>query len=282
LLLFQRSESERAIEALTSADAPPLELAASAITGFWLGDALDRLLNPQTPKLTNTDGDPFVICTSTFPLLPGVKPAQCRAALARVPALEKQSARRFDWLGEAANRANEMPAAESERTIVLMTENSFGETVLGSAAIEKCAVVLSTNSRERAKRGEAMIAAALLGLAGKPVREELTAEEAMAESRKQPTRQLRKPLREIPAEEQRAITHAYLDKHYRESLDRPLQILGGVSPREAARSKAGQGGVINWLKDAENHAAKSDDGGPMTTYDFTWMWRELGVAALRV
>src|SRR5262249_17011704 len=135
------------------------------------------------------------------------------------------------------------------------------------------------NSRER---GEAMIAAALRGLAGEPVREEVTTEEALAESGNQPARRPRKLLPELPAEEQQAIVHAYIERHYRQTLDMPLSMLGGISPREAAQSEAGQPRVVNWLKDMENRAAKTGNGGPMASYDFAWMWRELGVAELRV
>ena len=40
--------------------------------------------------------------------------------------------------------------------------------------------------------------------------------------------------------------------------------------------------VAEWLKYLENGSAKSraaDD--PMATFDFTWMWEQLGVADLR-
>ena len=59
-------------------------------------------------------------------------------------------------------------------------------------------------------------------------------------------------------------------------------MLGDRTPRVLARSKAGGVKVADWLKHFENGSAKSrsaDD--PMASFDFTWMWQELGVADLR-
>jgi hypothetical protein len=39
--------------------------------------------------------------------------------------------------------------------------------------------------------------------------------------------------------------------------------------------------VADWLKYIENGAAKSGPGDPMATYDFTWMWDQLGLIDLR-
>ena len=36
-----------------------------------------------------------------------------------------------------------------------------------------------------------------------------------------------------------------------------------------------------WLKLLENHSARRPAGDPIGGYDFGWMWRELGVEALR-
>jgi hypothetical protein len=52
--------------------------------------------------------------------------------------------------------------------------------------------------------------------------------------------------------------------------------------RSAARpTKAGRVKVADWLKYIENGAAKSGTADPMGTYDFTWMWEELGLSDLR-
>ncbi len=73
-----------------------------------------------------------------------------------------------------------------------------------------------------------------------------------------------------------------LDRQYRALLDEPVPMLGGVSPRAAARTKAGRDRLAAWLKHLENMSGRvADPTDPMATYDFTWLWRELGVESLR-
>jgi len=65
-------------------------------------------------------------------------------------------------------------------------------------------------------------------------------------------------------------------------LDQPIPALGNKSPRAAARTANGRAKVVDWLKTLENHTAKfagSNEG--MATYDFSWVWMELGVNELR-
>jgi hypothetical protein len=86
----------------------------------------------------------------------------------------------------------------------------------------------------------------------------------------------------LTEDERRTIIHQSLDRHYRDMLDQPAPILGNKSPRAAAKTAEGRAKVIDWLKMLENSAAKSagrnDD---MATYDFAWLWAELGLKDLR-
>ena len=75
--------------------------------------------------------------------------------------------------------------------------------------------------------------------------------------------------------------HAALDQHYRQLLDQPIPMLGGKTPRQAARTKAGRVKVVAWLKYLENGAAQRAPGDPMATYDLSWLWAELGLADQR-
>lgn len=67
-----------------------------------------------------------------------------------------------------------------------------------------------------------------------------------------------------------------LDAYYREMLDLPMRMLDGVSPREAARTAEGKEKVVAWLNFLE-HRNRLDPDDEMPSYDFTWMWEELGV-----
>lgn len=77
------------------------------------------------------------------------------------------------------------------------------------------------------------------------------------------------------------IVHDMLTREYTKTLDEPVPALGHKTPRALARTKAGRTKVADWLKYIENGAAKSDAADPMGTYDFTWMWAELGLSDLR-
>ena len=53
-------------------------------------------------------------------------------------------------------------------------------------------------------------------------------------------------------------------------------------PRTAARTDKGRAKVVDWLKMLENHAANSADrNDDMATFDFAWLWAELGLNDLR-
>jgi hypothetical protein len=85
----------------------------------------------------------------------------------------------------------------------------------------------------------------------------------------------------LSPEEERAIIRQHMDEHYRGLLDEPLPTFGNISPRRAARSAKGREKVVAWLKALENNSAGRPAGDPIGEYDFSWMWRELGVETLR-
>ena len=56
-----------------------------------------------------------------------------------------------------------------------------------------------------------------------------------------------------------------------------LPALGNQTPRKAVMTAKGRKKVIAWLKMLENQSAQPRFEDPMGAYDFTWLWRELGV-----
>ena len=230
------------------AETSPLELGGPTFTAIWLADALDHALNPRLPQLQNTDGDPIVMCTSTFSLLAGKSSGQCRTALDRIANLTQDSAKLYSWVRKAAADTKPRPLKQSESAIALASMNERGDTLLGSLEIKKNAIVLSTNSRLRASMGEALITAALRGLVSEPARKEITVEEMLAEKVRSRSIRPRKRSSDIPPNQARAIVHAHLDRHYRQTLDEPIPALGGLTPRQAARSKADRAKVSSCSK----------------------------------
>ena len=86
------------------------------------------------------------------------------------------------------------------------------------------------------------------------------------------------PIEEIPLEVATGLVHAMLDKQYRAVLDEPVPMLGDRSPRQTAHTPAGREKLVTWLKFLENRSgSQTNPTDPMATYDFGWLWRELGV-----
>ncbi len=138
--------------------------------------------------------------------------------------------------------------------------------------------MFETNSRRRAARGEVLLTQALDGLVGVPLTDIQTVEQALAAR----PRDAAPPESTIPPEVKAEIVLEMMDKHYRAQLDRPVPVLGDVSPREAARTASGRKRLVAWLKYLENGGASQKAAGdPTGDYDFGWMWVELGVGALR-
>ena len=78
-----------------------------------------------------------------------------------------------------------------------------------------------------------------------------------------------------------AIIHDQMDRHYHRVLDEPVPALGGETPRSAVKTESGRGKVSDWLKMMENRTAKSGvHDSAMASYNFSWLWTELGISEL--
>jgi hypothetical protein len=69
-----------------------------------------------------------------------------------------------------------------------------------------------------------------------------------------------------------------LDAHYTHALDSQIPMLGDVSPREAMLSEEGRAKVSEWLLRIESSYRELGAGAAVPTYDFDWLWTELGFA----
>lgn len=153
-----------------------------------------------------------------------------------------------------------------------------GTPVLGNVELKGRAVILAVTSTERAGRGIALLTEALGERVGSPLTEIETLDQAMAARRETPA----EPKPSIPPEVETPLIHAMVDRHYRAALDEPVPMLGDVTPRAAARTKAGRDRLAAWLKHLENDSGRhSGPTDPMATYDLIWLWSELGIEDLR-
>ncbi len=249
--------------------------AAPIFTSTWLDEYLAHVQEPELPSLVNTDGEEMVFIQLHYRLNKGVTQKQVRAALDASPELDPASVKFWNWL----QPADAAPPARPPRSGVQMSSAMpDGSVVLGTLELKGRMLEAQVNSERRAECAKAMLAPLLEGLVEPPLMARQTLEQAMAAHREAPATP--KPSGLSPEEEREAI-HQFLDRQYRAVLDEPVPMLDNTTPRNAARSQEGRGKLVAWLKYLENHTAQLGDDNPMATYDFTWMWEELGVAKLR-
>ncbi len=126
-----------------------------------------------------------------------------------------------------------------------------------------------------------MIERALKDLVKTPLIEIQTFDQMMAEDEVNSTPS--EAQLDISPEVAQQIMQQTLDSHYRESLDQPIPALDNKTPRQSVKSKKGKAKVIEWLKYLENRSALSQASDiPMSDYDFTWVWEELGIDRTRL
>ena len=246
---------------------------APVFSEHWTIDAVMRLQAPP-PEFRNSDNEAIVFCEVRFPV--AGDEATVAAVLDGIESFEREAdgEARWAWLvpGSPFRRRDrdreEPPAAEAEDTIRM--------TSLGDATLAGGALVLTVNSQERAERGRDLLSSRLGDLVGSPLISHQDPKQAMAEYAGEPEDELG-----LPPEEAVRIVHAYFDEHFRRTLDQPLPILDGKTPRQAAATPEAREQAIDWLKQLENteHRRAAQQGEK--PYDTAWIWRELGLVAPR-
>jgi hypothetical protein len=267
-----RNVDDSALELVTGLDQVLAE-SAFMFSNLWLDDTLRRALNPSLPRMQNTDGEPLEFITVHFPLVAKSNPLAIRAALDDLQPLRKASDTFWNWVEEKGLRRKSAMGQAGE-THTFGTTMDDGAIVLGNVELTARAVTLSVNSEARAARGRALLESALGDLVRIPVVERQTVEQMMALSG---DRSSARHALHLPPDEERRIIHQSLTDHYRRALDEPIPNLGNQSPRKAANTAKGREKVIGWLKMLENHSARRGREDPVGTYDFTWIWKELGL-----
>jgi hypothetical protein len=255
-----------------------LRAAAPAITTLWLIDIINRAVDPPVPDIRNTEGEELLFCALHFPLAADATADDIRHALGRCPVLRQESTTFWNWFvlrqpAEALPRQN-----GTSQSHTFATTLDDGSLVLGALELKGKTLIFSVNSQGRANQGRALLSELLSGLVGEPLVEMQTLNQAMASRGDSPPA----PEPNLTEDERRTIIHQSLDRHYRDMLDQPAPILGNKSPRAAAKTAKGRAKVIDWLKMLENSAAKSAGrNNDVATYDFAWLWAELGLKDLR-
>lgn len=267
-------DDPRVSEALSTTEI--LRLAAPVFTIVWLTDVLDRVARPRSFAIQNSDGDELQFCTAHFRFAEGVTEGEIRSALNGLADLRQENATFWNWISTGNSSAGKRSKQDGVKTFVTTLDD--GCVVLGNIELKQRTLVLSTNSKARAETGHALLSAKLGDLVREPLVEMQTVEQAMAARESRPA----SPPVDLSPEEQQAVVHATLDRHYRGLLDQPIPMLGNISPRTASKTRKGREKLVAWLKTLENHMARlSDRNDPVATYDVSWIWTELGLSDLR-
>ena len=276
---FGRDGEDAAIAEAFS-DTMLLRSAAPLFTTIWLSDTLDRVLNPPKLEIYNTEGDDLVFCTMRYPLAASTDPAAIRAALCKVTDLRQENETFWNWVRlEPAPRQSRSAKGTPSPGLTFRTTLEDDSIVLGTVEIRDKTVILAVNSEARAGKGRELLGRALGHLVGPPVVERQTLAELQSS---RPSRASKGSADALPPDVQKTVVHASLDKHYRHQLDAPIPMLGNLTPRTAARTEKGREKLVAWLKTLENQTARhANHGDPMADYDFSWVWRELGIESLR-
>jgi len=255
-------------------DTEVLRASAFMFTNVWLDDLLQRTLNPAIPQMCNSEGDELVFTTVHYPLKPEASADAFRAALAPIPALRPESETFWNWI-----EPNKPTGAKRDaNTQMFITTLDDGSLVLGTVELKDKMLILEVNSQRRAERGRALIEPVLGGLVGSPLVEARTVPQLMASRTADKSKASSSGL---SPDEERAVIHDSLDRHYTSLLYEPVPMLGNMTPLKAAKTAKGRERLVAWLKLLENHSTKQHVRSPMTDYDFSWMWEKLGVAGLR-
>jgi hypothetical protein len=254
-----------------------LRAAAPTITTMWLIDIIDRATAPQIPEVRNAEGDELVFYTVHYPFADGAAADDIRLALSRCPEFRQENATFWHWIGALRSARAFGALKQPRKSQTFTTTLDDGSLVLGTVELKGKALILSVNSQSRAERGRAVLSEVLHGLLAQPLVEIQTLEQCMATPDPTPAAKLN-----LSEDERHAIIRDGLDRHYRALLDQPIPALGNKSPRAAVKTSRGRGKVVDWLKTLENHTAKfAGHNDEMATYDFSWLWAELGVNELR-
>lgn len=270
-----RREAKKQGQALKIADRDAREIMLAAgpichlITQSWLVDALERARAPL-PEMRNSDGESIVMSEVRFPIAGGA--AAIAVALDGIGGFERVAPEEPCWGWYEPRQPSETQAEGEGQGILILSQDHLGRTSLGSVEIQGDALVLSTLSQERAARGQALLAAHLADLVGAPLTSHQSVETMLAQRREAAPAPA-----DLPPEVAAQAMHAFMDDHYRSTLDSPLPSLDGKTPRQAARTKKGRAQVVDWLKRLENSEFRRASRQGQAPYDTAWIWKELRI-----
>ena len=186
---------------------------------LWNGVA-DAMMNRPAPVLSNTDGDPMVPTTDDFELVGQHEVVAAR--LAGIPGVEEPEAMGSDTVFVVTRSGNSV-------------HESLNNTIIGNIRLSSTRLFIETNSTRRADALRSSVDRELAGMIRFRLRKEDNADKMMAELRASP-RKAPPPASAMPPEAVAALRE-YRERYMRDWLDMSIPMFGGLTPREAAKSK---------------------------------------------
>ncbi|KHA62684.1 hypothetical protein [Sphingomonas sp. Ant20] len=289
LLPFSPDGAGRVIEAFSQLEddgpgtdrlSPPereglLKASGPIFTNIWLLDCLGKAMSGSVPEMVNADGDDLVFHRIVFPLAKGVIGKSVVRRLNAAQWLEPASDTFWNWLAPVTKNRKPRTTKGGQAFVTTMED---GTPVFANVELVGRKLIVEVNSAARAEQAITHMREWLGDCVSTPMTEIRTMAQFMADDAAGAPQE--EPL-DIPSDERERIVHEMLTREYTKTLDEAVPALGNKTPRALARTKAGRAKVADWLKYIENGAAKSGTGEPMATYDFTWMWQELGLIDFR-
>jgi hypothetical protein len=251
--------------------------ACPSFTSVWLIHTLERLHAPL-PELTNRDGEALMFTETRFPFLAeNLEDIAKRLDTAAEWERDSPHAQTWIWLPEPDANV-ETP----QRGLALETFRGGQRPIGGTLELTPGVLTLTSNSMERATRGNDTLEALLHGLIGPGLITLQTPDQLMAENdTRQHGNSDREPQDNVDPKIAAAMIHTTLDQHYRRCLDEPIPALDNKTPRQCATSKKGRDKVIEWLKHLENNELHLAAKSGREPYNSSWMWVELKLAKYR-
>ncbi len=208
-------------------------------------------INRAMPMLQNKDGEDFQFMKVRFPIT--AQSIKIKRILDGLPELDRNTDESvWSWLPCAADDIKEGDSV----------------SILGHIFLRDASLVLEVNSSERAQNGSQWLAEKLGDLIGPP----LTVHENLNDKIEN-AKSIDTSMDLSHSEEGQALIKAHMDKHYQQTLDEPIPMLDNKTPRECAADPKLHKEVVQWLKYMENQSTQA----PSSSYDFSWIWQELGL-----
>jgi len=222
--------------------------------------SVDQMLAAPSPIISNTDGDLLSLTTDDFELI--APTAEVVALLARIPGAEEPERENGDIAITFIKPGN-------------ATHRGWDNTVMGRAIVGPRSLRVETNSIRRADELRGAIERHLGGMVRFRLRQETNTADVLARASASAASSRGGGVsRESTPPELAAALRSFREKHMRSWVDEEIPLLGGLTPRAAARTPRARQALEVLLKDIERAESRlpADE-----RIDLSWLRPELGL-----